>query len=101
MKLIGLMTLSDYKVQVRKIFEKHKIHLYSEIEITGHTADTIERYGWWVFEKESVPMYSTLYFAVIPNEKAEQIMGDIHCLKEECDPQHPPRAFQIDVEKMV
>lgn len=101
MKLIGLMSLADYKDQVRKIFENHKVHIYSEMDITGHTADTIEQFGWWVFEKDGIPMYSTLYFAVVANDKADEIMGDIGCLKEECDPKHPPRAFQIDVEKMV
>lgn len=101
MKLIVLMSLSMYREQVRKLFEKHKVQIYSEIEITGHSSDTIQKYGWWVFERSNVPMYSTLFFAVIAKEKADEIMNDITCLKDECDPNHPPRAFQIDVEKMV
>lgn len=100
MKLIGLMSLAQYKDQVRKLFEKHQVHIYSEIDIVGHTADTIKRYGWWSFEKE-LPMYSHLFFALVPKEIADEIMTDIQCLSEECDPEHPPRAFQIDVEKMV
>jgi hypothetical protein len=101
MKLIGLMSLAQYQEQVRKVFEKHDVQIYSEVEITGHTSDTIKKYGWWVFEKEAVPMYSTLFFAVVPDEKASEIMDDIVCFQEECDPDHPPRAFQVDVEKMI
>ncbi|HEX9653975.1 MAG TPA: hypothetical protein VGA99_09710 [bacterium] len=101
MKLIVMMSLAQYRDQVRKIFEKHKIHIYSEMEITGHTSDTIKQYGWWVFEKSNIPMYSILFFAVVPQEKADELMNDITCLREECDPNHPPRAFQMDVEKMV
>jgi methyl coenzyme M reductase subunit C-like uncharacterized protein (methanogenesis marker protein 7) len=101
MKFIGLMSLNQYKENVRKLFEKHEVKIYSEIEITGHTSETIKKYGWWIFEKEQVPMYSTLFFAVTTAEKAEDIMNNINSLKDECDPGHPPRAFQIDVEKMI
>ena len=101
MKLIGLMSLAQYRDRVRKVFEKHEVHIYSEVEITGHTVDTIKKYGWWVFEKDGIPMYSTLFFAVVPEEKAAEIMEHITSLKEEWDPNHPPRAFQVDVEKMV
>ncbi len=100
MKLIVLMSLAQYRDEVRKIFERHEVHIYSEVEIIGHTADTIKRYGWWSFDKD-VPIYSTMFFAVVPEEKANEIMEDINCFSDECDPQHPTRAFQIDVEKMV
>ncbi|NIV94900.1 hypothetical protein GWN42_19435 [candidate division KSB1 bacterium] len=101
MKLIGLMSLAQYRDQVRKLFEKHEVQIYSEVEITGHTVDTIKNYGWWVFEKDGIPMYSTLFFAVIPGEKALEIMENINGLQEDWDPKHPPRAFQVNVEKMV
>lgn len=39
MKLIGLMSLAQFRDQVRKLFEKHDVQIYSEVEITGHTAD--------------------------------------------------------------
>lgn len=100
MKLIVLMSLAQYKDQVRKLFEKHEIHIYSEVEITGHTAETIERYGWWSFDKDT-PIYSTMYFAVVPQAKASGILSDISSRRDEFDPDHPPRAFQVDVEKMV
>lgn len=101
MKLIVLMSLEQYRDKVRKVFENHKVHIYSEMEITGHTADTIRQYGWWVFEKPNVPIYSTLFFAVIAQDKADEIMNDITNLRDQFDPKHPPRAFQMDVEKMV
>ncbi len=101
MKLIGLMSLAEYRDRVRKVFEMHEIQIYSEVEITGHTSDTIDKYGWWVFEKEEIPMYSTLFFAVVPDEKANDIMSNIASVKNEWDANHPPRAFQVNVEKMV
>lgn len=101
MKFIGLMGLNQYRKQVRKIFEKHDVKIYSEVEITGHSSESIKNFGWWVFEKADIPMYSTLFFAVVAAEKANEIMSDISCLQGDCDPNHPPRAFMLAVEKMV
>ena len=101
MKLIGVMSLAQYRDQVRKLFEKHHVQIYSEVEIVGHSSESIRQHGWWVFEQRDIPMYSTLFYAVVPQEKAEELMADIVTLQDECDPDHPPRAFQVDVEKMV
>ena len=101
MKLIGLMSLAQYRDHVRQVFEQHDVQIYSEVEITGHTSDTIKKYGWWVFEKDGIPMYSTLFFAVLADEKADEIMKAIGSLKGDWDAEHPPKAFQVDVEKMV
>ena len=100
MKLIGLMGQIQYRDPMRRVFEKHDVQIYSELEITGHTAETIRDFGFWVTDGEAAA-YSVLLFAVVSKEKADEVMGDIACLSEDCDPEYPPRAFQIDVEKMV
>jgi hypothetical protein len=76
------------------------VQIYSELDVNGHTSDSIRRYGWWVFDKQSA-INSVLFFAIIAKEKADGIMAGIMKLKKEFDPDHPPRAFQIDVEKLV
>ncbi len=101
MKLIGVMTLAQYRDRVRQLFELHQVQLYSEVEITGHSSESIQRYGWWVFEKEDIPMYATLFFAIVAREKAAAILAAIEALRPAFDPDHPPRAFQVDVEQMV
>ena len=100
MKMIGLMSLAQYRDQVRKYFEKHDIQIYSELDVNGHTADTIKHYGWWVFDKETA-INSVLFFAIIANDKAEEIMAGIAELGKKFDPAHPPRAYQINVEKLI
>jgi hypothetical protein len=100
MKLIGLMGQIQYRQAMREIFEKHGVQIYSEIEIAGHTAETIRDFGFWVTDGDA-PVYSILLFAVVSKEKADEVMGDIACYSDGCDPKYPPRAFQIDVEKMV
>jgi hypothetical protein len=60
----------------------------------------MDQYGWWHLEQD-MPIYSKLYFAVIPAQKADQIMRGIQRVSKDFDPEHPPRAFQVDVEKMI
>ncbi len=100
MKLIGLMSLESYKDEVRNVLERHGVRIYSEVEIIGHTAETLKQYGWWP-TREADAIYSTLYFAIVPKEKADEVMSDIENLTELHDPTHPPRAFVVNVEKMV
>jgi hypothetical protein len=100
MKLIGFMSLEIDKNKVRKILEKHNVHIYSEVGITGHTAATIREFGFWHLERD-LPIYSTLYFAIINDDKAEEIFGEIDTASGDFDAQHPPRLFMVNVEKMV
>ena len=100
MKLIGLMALSSFKRQIREIMERHHIHIYSEVEVTGHTAESARQFGWWHLEKD-IPLYSTLYFAILAEEKADEIMSDVQKFVQENPSDHPPRAFQVAVEKMI
>jgi hypothetical protein len=99
MKLIGIMNLEDDKARVRKLFEKHGVQIYSETDITGHTVDTLERYGWR--PSTDVPVYSSLCFAIIPKERAEEIMEEISRMSQTDESGHPVRAFQVDVERMI
>jgi len=100
MKLIGLMSLENFKDEIRGILKRHDVHIYSEVEIVGHTAETIRQHGWWPSE-ESDAIYSTLYFAIVSADKADGVMNDIQNYNAKSDLLHPPRAFLVNVEKMV
>jgi hypothetical protein len=99
MKLIGIMNLDTDQPAVRKLFEKHGVQIYSEMDITGHTVTTLEKYGWR--PSRDVPVYSSLCFAIISKERADGIMDEISQLSEKDDSGHPIRAFQVDVERMI
>ena len=100
MKLIGIMSLECEKKGVKKIFEKHDIQIFSEVEITGHTFATLKQYG-WISSQHDIPAYSTLCFAIISKDKANEIMDEIAELAKKDDTEHPIRAFQVDVERMI
>jgi nitrogen regulatory protein PII len=100
MKMIGVMSLEEDKKAIRELLEKHGVQIFSEIDIHGHTTATIEKYGWFA-TKTDVPLYSTLCFAIIPEDHAQAIMDDIAKLYQESQSDHPIRAFQLNVERMV
>jgi hypothetical protein len=99
MKLIGIMNLETDKPLVRKLFEKHGVQIYSETDITGHTITTLEKYGWR--PSRDFPVYSSLCFAIVAAERADEIMEEISRLSERDETGHPIRAFQVDVERMI
>ncbi|MBN2433574.1 MAG: hypothetical protein JXQ27_19060 [Acidobacteria bacterium] len=100
MKMIGLMSLEKDKAQLRQIFEENNVQIFSEMEITGHTLNTITRYG-WAASTQDVPMYSSLCFAIIPELEAHAVMDEIQAMARRDTSGHPIRAFQLDVEKMI
>jgi hypothetical protein len=100
MKLIGVMSLEENRPDVRELFEKHGVQIFSETEIKGHTLLTIEKYGWWPTDR-SAPMYSTLCFAIVPRLRADEIMAEFEKRAEQDTSAHPIRAFQVDVERLI
>ena len=103
MKFIGIMGLNEDADKIRKLFKEHGVQIFSETEITGHTLCALEKYGWW--PSSDIPAYSRLHFAILPEERAGEILDDIAGMTDENEEKddcvHPIRAFQINVERMV
>jgi hypothetical protein len=100
MKLIAIMSLAEDKESVRGLMEKSGVQIYSETAILGHSTSTVEGYGWFSSKAEA-PYYSTLCFAALPDERAGEILAAITRLNDEKTSDHPIRAFQVGIEKMV
>lgn len=100
MKLLGVMGLEVFREEIRALFEGQAIEIYSELDITGHSAQSIEQFGWWHQDKD-VPAYSTLFFAILPQEKAEGVLQELKSWSPEEHYHHVPRAFVLPVDKMV
>ncbi len=101
MKLVGLMSLKIFEDEVREVFKKHRVKIYSEVEIIGHTAETLAQYGWWSSSMARDDLYSVLYFAIVERQLADALMADIAELQKLHPDAHPPRAFVVPVESMI
>jgi hypothetical protein len=101
MKLVGIMSLKAQRDQVRDLLRDQGVQIYSETDILGHSTETIARIGWFAASPAS-PEYSTLCFAIVPDENAEAVFDAIAALRDGgSDAEHPIRAFLVPVERMV
>jgi hypothetical protein len=100
MKLVGIMSVQEDRPRIRDLMKRHAVQIYSETPITGHTTQTVEKFGWFATPEES-PSYGTLAFAIIDDHAAQAIVAAIieQGAKEPSD--HPIRAFLVPVETMV
>lgn len=100
MKLIALMCLENCSKEARKVFEDYDVKIFSQIEISGHTSDKSMNYGSWA-SSHDLTIYSSLCFAIVPKEKADEIMNAIDKISKDDETGHPIRAFLMDVERMI
>jgi nitrogen regulatory protein PII len=100
MKLVGIMSLKEHRNIVRNVLQDQGVQIFSETDILGHTTETLARVGWFATPKQS-PEYSTLCFAIVPDENAEPILDAIAALGPTDDSGHPIRAFMVSVERMI
>jgi hypothetical protein len=100
MKLVGIMSLKEHRNRVREVLENQGVQIFSETDILGHTTETLARVGWFATPRQT-PEYSTLCFAIVPDENATPILDAIAALGPGDDTGHPIRAFSVAVERMV
>lgn len=100
MKLIALMCLENCSKQVRKLFEQYEVKIFSELDIRGYAPDKAAKYGWWPGDHD-MPMYSSLCFAIVSAEKANQIMDAVEALIKQDETGHPVKAFTVNIDRMI
>lgn len=104
MKLVALMSISEYSNALKKILVKEKVPVFSEIDIEGFRVDedkSIEEN--WFTASKMASIYSSLYFAFVYEEKAESLFKAVKDYndKKNGDDLHPLRAFLLNVEDQV
>jgi hypothetical protein len=99
-KLVGIMSVQEKKAVVRDLLKERGIEIYSETDILGHTPATIAQHGWFATARET-PEYSSLSFAILPDDAAEAVFAEIERLAAVDESDHPLRAFLVPVERMV
>ena len=102
MKLVAVMSIDTYRDALLRLYRDHAIRVFSEIDIRGHyhePASTAADIGW--FGRTSHPAYSMLTWAFVDDDEAGAFMEAIATFNTTHDPDHPVRAFQMDVERAV
>ena len=95
MKLVALLYLEEDDPSVVKLLKEHGVMAYSRLPLEGYGAGMK---GWL---GDVAPYQSHMAFALLPAEKAEELMGAVAKCDRCLDPRHPIHALQVDVEKAV
>ena len=100
MKLVGIMSLTEDRTKVRDLLRDQGVQIYSEIEILGHSTESIATIGWFATSEE-LPEYASLCFAIVQDDNADSVFAAISALPEHENSDHPIRAFLVPVERMI
>ena len=101
MKLLAILGDEEAQPKVRKLFMSHHAVLYSSMPVRGCSCDSYrEIAGWWPSETD-MSTYTSLYFAILDDAKADAIMAELEREPIATDPEFPARAFVMNVDKMI
>lgn len=95
MKLVALLYLEEDNPAVEKLLQEHGVMAYSRLPLEGRGAGMK---GWM---GDVAPYQSHMTFALLPAEKAEELMEAVAKCDRCLDPRHPIHALQVDVERAV
>ena len=95
MKIVALMYLEEDEASVAKLLKEHGVVGYSRLPLEGHGEGAR---GWL----GTVHTFSSfMSFAILPDEKAHELMDAVQECTNCKHPKHPIHALQVDVERTV
>lgn len=102
MKLIVIMSVEGYAEELHRLYAAHHIPVFSELEIQGHhQTQAAHHLGNNWFGHGDDPVYSTLTFAFVAPEQADDLLAAIDTHNQETHLERPLRAFLMNVEQHV
>lgn len=103
MKLIVIMSLEEYAEALHEIYRNRHIKVFSETDIRGYhheqSPSSGVALGW--FGRAISPAYSTLTFAFLHADQADELLDAIATYNRDRNLDHPVRAFQLPVDRTV
>jgi len=94
MKMVLLMYLEDDRGCVEKLLADHQVPVFTEMDAEGHRPGRGP--GWY---GRSAPYASSMVVAIVPDDRAQELLTAV----EECtgleDARHPIHAYQLGVER--
>lgn len=100
MKLIIVLSITDYKKQVIKILDTAGIKRFSTLDITGYKKRKENAtLNWFGTEIQEVKTNSILLFSFAPKEVADRVVKEFDRCNEDNPTPFPVHAFVLDVEQ--
>ena len=102
MKFLAIMGHEETRPQVRALFQRYKVSMFSNISIKGCNCEGkgTPAQSWWPTD-EMPASYASLCFAIMDDEKAEAMMDELEKNPIALEKDFPARAFLMNVEKIA
>jgi hypothetical protein len=101
MKFLAIMGHEETRPQVRELFRRFEVLMFSNMSIKGCYCDKgLTPQSWWPSDK-GVGSYSSLCFAILDDGKADDIIRELETNPIAIEPGFPARAFVMNVEKII
>lgn len=102
MKFVIILSIEECHEQLRSIYRRHGVRIFSEVDIRGYPLspkDGTAPFGW--FSDSDPAVYSTAGFAFLEASKAQELMEALANYSCEGEPDHPIHAFMMPVDRAV
>jgi nitrogen regulatory protein PII-like uncharacterized protein len=99
MKLVVFMCVDEYAKDARELLRENKVLAYSESNIRGYKASEDDESENW-FAAKHYPDNSKVFFTMVDEKKAEQLMNALEQCKLNKD-DNGVHAFQLEIEKHI
>lgn len=94
MKMVLLMYLEEDRGCVEGLLADHRVPVFSEMEVEGHRPGTGP--GWY---GKTAPYASSMVVAVVPDDRADDLLSAVAACTGLEDARHPIHAYQLGVER--
>lgn len=94
MKLVLLMYLEEDRECVSGLLAEHEVPVFTEMDAQGHRPGRGP--GWY---GEAAPYASSMVVAVLPDERADELLSAVEACRGLEDAAHPVHAYQLGVER--
>jgi len=101
MKFLIVTLVKEYEKDVLRLFKKTEIKSFSNVDINGFKANSLENLidNW--FSNASDKVRSTMFFTFTQKEKIEKLLTEIALFNKQKKTNNPLRAIVLDVAKFI
>lgn len=94
MKLVLLMYLEEDRGCVERLLTRHRVPVFTETNVEGHRPGRGP--GWY---GKAAPYASSMTMAVLPDERAAELLEAVRDCRGLEDARHPVHAYQMGIER--
>jgi hypothetical protein len=100
MKLIAIFSIEELRKEIEKILRTVEVPVFSELDVRGFKNEIGLSGSNW-FGSGTVPTFSVLNFAFVPDDQSQRLLDHISNLNDSGKLDHRIHAVVLNIEKSI